>query len=165
MESLREWWKARAERERVVLLGGGAALLLLLLYAFVWDPISTEHGRLRESLPALRATAAKFEADVQEVERLGRRGGEARSAGRGPAALEAAADRAGIRARIKSIEEGAGARLQVTLDVLPYEALVQWIADVGASAGLTVDSMELRSGGAPGVVAVPTLVFKGTGGA
>jgi general secretion pathway protein M len=165
MESLREWWKGRAERERVVLLGGGAALLLLLLYAFVWDPISTEHGRLRESLPALRAKAAQFEADVQEVERLGRRSGEGRAAGGGPAAVESAADRAGIRARIKSIDEAPGARVQVTLDALPYEALVRWIADVAASAGLTVDSVELRSGGAPGVVTVPALVFKGTGGA
>lgn len=165
MESLREWWRGRAERERAVLLGGGVALFLMVLYAFVWDPVRTEHERLREALPALRAKAAQFDANVQEVERLGRRGGEARASGGGAAAVESAAERAGIRARIKSIEEGPAARVQVTLDALPYEVLVRWIADVAGSAGLAVDSVELRSGGTPGIVTVPALVFKGTGGA
>jgi general secretion pathway protein M len=165
MDSLREWWRGRAERERAVLLVGGAALLLMLLYAFVWDPVRTEHERLRESLPALRAKAAQFEADVRDIERLGGRGGQARVPGGGPAAVESAAERAGIRARIKSIDEGPGARVQVTLDALPYDALVRWIADIASSAGLTVDSAEVRSGGAPGMVTVPAMVFKATGGA
>jgi general secretion pathway protein M len=163
MDSLRTMWHARTPRERFALTVAGVVIAVFLLYSFVWEPVRAERSRLRESLPQLRAQAARFATDAAEVTRLrASTRGQPQSAG-GPAAVEAAADQIGVRASITSITEAPGGRLQVALEPLPYEALVRWIGELARSAGLAVESVQLRPGPKPGLVVVESLVFKGAG--
>jgi general secretion pathway protein M len=163
MDSLRTMWHARTPRERFALTVAGVVIAVFLLYSFVWEPVRAERSRLRESLPQLRAQAARFAIDAAEVRRLRASAhGQPQSLG-GPAAVEAAADQIGVRASITSITEVPGGRLQVALEPLPYEALVRWIGELARSTGLVVESAELRPGPKPGLVMVESLVFKGAG--
>jgi len=163
MESLRAAWHARNTRDRIVLKAGACAVALLLFYAFVWEPARTEQERLRQSLPRLREQAAQFAADAAEAKRL-RSLGLAKAGGSGtPATVEAAAERTGLRASIKSITEAPGGRLRIALDPVPYGAWVRWIGELSGSAGFTVESVQLRAGAAPGTVIVEKLEVIGAG--
>lgn len=164
VSALRQWLDGLSPRDRNVLIAGSAVLLVLLLYAFVWDPLQMDHARLRESIPGLRAQATRFDALAGEAERL-RGSARGAAAPAGPAAIEAAADRTGVRASIKSIEQQSGGKVQVAIEGVGYDALLAWIADVASSAGMSVDSIQVQRGAAPGAVSVPSLVFKGWGGA
>lgn len=163
MDSVRAAWQARTPRERMALGFGTVAVGALLFYAFVWEAMRAEHTRLRASLPQLRAQSVQFAADAAEAQRL-------RTVARAPsrsqsvrAALEAAADLTGVRANISSITELSPGRVQVLLTAAPYEAFVRWIGALAGTAGLTVESADLRPGPAPGIVSVETLVLKEAG--
>jgi general secretion pathway protein M len=163
MDALRTAWHARTPRERTTLVFGGVTVAALLLYGLVWQPLRADHERLRKSLPQLRAQSVQFAADAAEAERL--RGiGQAGAIAASPrAAVEAAADEAGVGARIKSVAETAGGRLQVAVEPVAYEALLRWIGALAAGAGITVESVQLRPGPVPGTVVVETLVLKQRG--
>lgn len=163
MDSLRAAWQERTLRDRFALALGAAVVAVLLLYAFVWEPVRVDHKRLRESVPQLRAQAVQFATDAAEAQRLRDVGLRHPGGANTPASLEAAADRTGMRARIKSITEVSGGRVQVVLEPVPYEALVRWIGELTGSAGFAVESVQLRPGPAPGIVLVQTLVLKGAG--
>jgi general secretion pathway protein M len=164
MDSLRTMWHARTPRERFALMLAGVVIAVFLLYSFVWEPVRAERTRLRESLPELRAQAARFAIDAAEVRRLRASAhGQPQSSAGGPTAVEAAAEQIGVRASITSITEVPGGRLQVALEPVPYEVLVRWIGELARSAGLAVESVQLRPGPKPGLVMVESLVFKGAG--
>ncbi len=158
-----DFWAARNPRERAVIAWGGVLLGVLLIYSFLWVPLESDHARLRASVPALLAQSSQFDIDAAEAARLKKAAGARVTDPVSPAALEAAAERVGMRQSVKSIAELAGGRLQVTLDPVPYEALMQWIGEVSTSGGLGVESLQLRRGATPGKVAVSNLVFKGGG--
>jgi type II secretory pathway component PulM len=163
MDALHAAWQTRTPRERAALAFGSAAVVFLVFYGFVWEPLRAEQKRLRESLPHLRAQSAQFAADAAEAGRL-REMRRTASASESPrAAIEAAAVEAGVRPRIKSVAEVAGGRLQVAVDALPYEALIRWIGALASSAGIGVESLQLRPGATSGTVVVDTLVLKGRG--
>jgi type II secretory pathway component PulM len=161
MDALRAVWHVRTPRERTALACGSVVVAALLLYGFAWEPLRAEHKRLREFLPQLRAQSLQFAADAAEAGRLR---GVAQTASRSEsprAAVEATAVEAGVRPRIRSIAEVAGGRLQVAVEPVPYEALIRWIGALSSSAGITVESVQLRPGPTPGTVLVETLVLKG----
>jgi len=163
MDSLRTMWHARIPRERFALTVAGVVIAVFLLYSIVWEPVRAERTRLLQSLPQLRAQAGQFAIDAAEMRRLRTsEHGQPQSAG-GPTAVEAAAEQIGVRASITSITEVPGGRLQVALEPLPYEALVRWMGELARSAGLAVESVQLRPGPKPGLVVVESLVFKGAG--
>ncbi|MGB8435536.1 MAG: type II secretion system protein M [Burkholderiales bacterium] len=164
MDSARTMWLARTPRERFALTVAAGVIAALLLYSFVWEPVRAERARLRESLPQLRAQAAQFASDAAEASRLRASArGQPPSVG-GATAVEAAAEQIGVRANITSITEVSGGRLQVALEPVPYEALVRWIGELARSAGLAVESVQLRPSPKPGIVIVESLVFKGAEG-
>jgi general secretion pathway protein M len=163
MDSLRTMWHARTPRERFALMLAGVVIVVFLLYSFVWEPVSAERTRLRESLPELRAQAARFAIDAAEMRRLRASAHDQPQSASGPTAVEAAAERIGVRASIASITEVPGGRLQVALEPVPYDVLVRWIGELARSAGLAVESAQLRPGPKPGLVMVESLVFKGAG--
>jgi general secretion pathway protein M len=163
MDTLRAAWQARTSRERTVLAFGGASVAALLLFGFVWEPLRIEHKRLRASVPQLRAHAERFAADAKEAARLQDVGLTTKRHSSPRTAVEAVAEQAGIRARIKSVTEVAEGRLQVALDPLPYDVLVRWVGALATGANLAVESVELRRGPATGTVQVEMLVLKAAG--
>ncbi len=59
IERAREWWQARAPRERLVYGLGAGALVVASLWAYVWLPVQDDRARLAVTVPKLRAQAAK----------------------------------------------------------------------------------------------------------
>lgn len=137
------WWNARTQRERVM-LGVLAAILAVLILVFgIIGPLQNARAR------AL--------ADIRTYETI-----NARLRAAGPAARQAPPARTGSPSIVISesaasfglsprVEQAPGGGNAILTDV-PYESLVSWLGDLGATAKLRVRRVSLQRGGAAGHV-------------
>jgi type II secretory pathway component PulM len=157
IERAREWWLARAPRERLVYGLGAGALVVASLWAYVWLPVQSDRVRLAVAVPKLRAQMAETVRESAEVERL-----RAAARGRGAVpqgAIEEAMKAAGFGdayAGVSSLGEG---RVQVNLRAVPFDQLMRTLAALGESHGVAVESAALKAAG-EGRVQVELLVLR-----
>ena len=160
MEALREVWTSREPRERMVIAAGIGALLLAVLWAYVWEPISTDRARLVAALPKLRAQAQQIATQGAEVERL-RNAARSRGAAAAPeAAIGAAAKSFGLGDAIGTVTSLGEGRVQVAMKPVAFDALMQLLGELGAAHGLALESLVVRAVPERGRVQVETLVLR-----
>jgi len=165
MTSLREWWQARARRERSVIAACAAALVAAILWAYVWSPIAAERDRLVDALPRMRLAArdvARTAAEIPPLRAAARARGEAAAP---QSAVTDALKAAGLgdgQTRVAALGED---RIQVTLRPVPFDALLHVLAQLAESHGLAVESIAVKATGEPGRVQVETLVLRAARGA
>lgn len=150
MEALKEFWSARAPRERAVLLLGGVLLVLVVLYLVAIEPAWTGIARLEKSLPQQRSNAAELEALLAEVKALkGRPAVATMSGAEARGALESSLGKAGLKAaRIVPLSDGD---MQLQFSDVPVSKWAPWLASVerelGArSTAVTVTGREATPG-------------------
>ena len=150
MEALKEFWSARAPRERAVLLLGGVLLVIVVLYLVAIEPAWTGIARLEKSLPQQRSNAAELEALLAEVKALkGRPAVATMSGAEARGALESSLGKAGLKAaRIVPLSDGD---MQLQFSDVPVSKWAPWLASVerelGArSTAVTVTGREATPG-------------------
>jgi len=157
IETVREWWRARAPRERQILAAGASALGAAAFWAYVWLPVETGRAQLAETLPRLRLAAQQVARDAAEVDRLSA-AARARTGGAPQAAVGEAMARFGQSyAGVTALADG---RLQISLKAVAFDALVQVLAELGEAHGLAVESIAIKASGEPGTVRVEQLVLR-----
>lgn len=142
---LSRWWAGLSTRERwlVGTLGGVVAVLALVF--LVVKPLQAARA---EALADIR-TYETLTARVRAAGTLVPRGSRPQQRSGSPAeGAQAAAGDAGIAATLAP--GGAGLTAQVA--EARYEAVVGWIADVERTTPLRARRVELRKGGAAGMV-------------
>src|SRR5215510_6536925 len=160
MAALREWWGARAPRERAIIAGSGAALILAIIWAYVWEPLTADRARLIDVLPRLRAQAAQVAAHGAEVDQL-----RAAVQARGPApapqsVIEETMKATGLTGALVSVSPLGEGRVQVALRPVPFDSLVRLVAQLAEAQGMAVDAIALKAAGEPGKVQVDNLVLR-----
>jgi general secretion pathway protein M len=150
MEALKDFWSARAPRERAVLLLGGVLLAIVVLYLVAIEPAWTGIARLEKSLPQQRSNAAELEALLAEVKALkGRPAVATMSGAEARGALENSLGKAGLKAaRIVPLSDGD---MQLQFSDVPVSKWAPWLASVerelGArSTAVTVTGREATPG-------------------
>jgi general secretion pathway protein M len=164
IERLREWWRAREPRERVVIAAAAAALGVVVVWAYVWVPIEADRARLVDALPRLRAAAQGVVREAAEVERL-RAAVRARGGAPAPqAAIEETLKSSGLGDGYAGVTALGDGRIQVNLRAVPFDALARVVAQLAEAEGLAVERIELKASGEPGKVQVETLVLRAARG-
>jgi general secretion pathway protein M len=146
------FWMERAPRERVLLAALGALAIVALLLTLVVRP--------------LQAARAQALADIRTYETLNaglRAAGTNAAAGprrTGSATEIATASSASFGLAITRIEpEGSGVR--VTLDNAPYDAVVNWLADLARTSDLRAADVRLERRPVAGAVNAQILLAAG----
>jgi general secretion pathway protein M len=161
IERVREWWQARAPRERLVYGLGAGALVVASLWAYVWVPVHDDRARLADAVPKLRMQAAETVREAAEVDRL-----RATARGRGAmpqGAIEDAMKAAGFGHAYAGVSPLGEGRVQVNLRTVPFDDLVRTLAALGESHGVAVETAALRAAG-EGKVQVESLVLRAARG-
>ncbi len=143
------FWQARTGREQAILGLIAALLALWALTSFVIIPV--------------HAARSKAIAEIHSYETLG-----ARLAHAGPIVTGAAAPRRGPPADIVSASAAQfglspsvvpdGAMMRVTIAEAPFDAVIDWIAELERSSSLRVVKMRLDRRPASGMVAAQLTV-------
>lgn len=138
--SLREWWQARAPRERRML-----AVMFLALAAFIgWFAVLAPLGRLADDAASRRGAAVALLAEVHAA-----RAELAAFAGTRPgydaeAPLEPLLARtAGAAGVALSRQRRDGDRLTLGIDAVPAPALLGWLDTLSRQHGLAPAAMEV----------------------
>jgi len=137
------WWSVRSQRERVMLSVLAAILAILILVFGVIGP--------------LQNARAKALADIRTYETI-----NARLRAAGPLQARAAPARTGVPSIVISesaasfglsprVEAVPGGFRAILTDV-PYDSVVSWLGDIGATTKLTVRQVSIQRGAAAGHV-------------
>lgn len=159
-DSLIQFWRSRAPRERFTLAAGSVLLVLALGFAYGWLPMQREVAQLKQALPQLRVQAQQLQQDAQEVARLKTQPAVVREAGSLVLTVEQRAQAMGLRERIESITPQDAGRVRVVLPQVAFDAWISWLGDLQASHGVRVDSARIDATGDPGMVSIDAVLVR-----
>jgi general secretion pathway protein M len=151
-QELRELWNKLAPGERRLAMVGGGALGLILVYALLWLPVQKELARLRVNVPDERAQLQRMRAQAAAIKPLRARNVSAPAPGSLLAVVEQSATARGMRSFVTRMEADGSAGVQLTLDAVPFNSLISWLADLQDSYSLLVDSASMDAHSTLGTV-------------
>ena len=152
LNPLRDQWNKLAPRERRLAMAGGIVVGLTLLYMLFWLPVQKELTRLRVSVPEERAQLQRMRLQAASIKPLRARSGAKPAAGTLLPVVEQSASARGLRGFITHMEASGGNGVQLTLDAVPFNSLLSWLADLQDSHSLLVESTSMDAHTAPGTV-------------
>ena len=160
-----EFWQARNPRERMILIYGGVFLMLTLLYGLAWLPISEGRKKLSATLPQLRADVAQMRTHAQEVTGLQANGprppGTGAASGDARQAAESGLQGANLRDKVSAIDRVDAQRVRITLNGMPFDALLMFLGDMQSQQRLRVETLQIQATDAGRVKGAVTLVGPG----
>ena len=160
-----EFWQARNPRERMILTYGGVFLILTLLYGLAWLPISEGRKKLSATLPQLRADVVQMRVHAQEVTGLKANGprppGTGASSGDTRQAAESGLQSANLRDKVSAIDRVDAQRVRITLNGMPFDALLMFLGDMQSQQRLRVETLQIQATDAGRVKGAVTLLGPG----
>jgi general secretion pathway protein M len=147
---LKNRWNALPLRTRRLILAGTVAIAATLLYAVAWLPLERDLVRLRTGVPleAEQLNWMRVQAPVAKAMRAKTTG----TAGAPIPGIEQSALTHGMRSYITRLEAEGSAGARVTLEAVPFNALIAWISELQAAQGLIVEETTINAHATPGVV-------------
>ncbi len=152
--NLKEYWSGLQPREQRFLAGGGVALVLILLYLLIIDPMSSALTRLRGSVVAQQEELIWMRQASAEAKQL-MAGSPQRSTGKSGqsamSAIDAVARKHGLAKALKQLSPN-GNKVRVRLEGAAFDAMLQWLGELGEKQGIGVDSLSMERLADPGLV-------------
>jgi type II secretory pathway component PulM len=157
LESVRRWFAALSERERLIVTVGAAVVpVLLVVGALMLDrSVSQAHERLvkkRTDLAWSQSVASELATSPQPPSAAGE-------------SLLVIVDRSaresGLAGALAGSEPAGPGRLSLRLQKAPFDALIGWLARLAQQNGIRVDSANIDSAGAPGLVNAAIVLHAG----
>ena len=145
-----EWWSARSLREQVLLGSLAAIAICALMLALVVSPLRDARS---EALARIRS------ADILEA-RL-RSGGDSLSRGMAfrTGTVSAIVTNSTTAANLQlSTIENMGADSRVVFENVPFDAVMNWVADIERNSPLSVRNVAITRETAPGYVSATLVV-------
>jgi general secretion pathway protein M len=152
---LRDWWQARAPRERTVALALGA-LLAAALYAWWLHAAYSARAQLGSRVAALRTQAARVDAQAIEVERLRVAPPVSASQSDLRALLQARVNAAGLAGALTRIDVQDPAHAQVAFGAVSFAGWLDWVAGLQAQQ-VRLESARIEALATPGLVTVSAI--------
>lgn len=143
-------WNALPARTRLLALAGAVVIGALLLYTAVWAPLQKDLTRLRDAVP--RATGQLEWMRSQAPLAKAARARVVTTSGSLTSSIEQSATTHGVRSYVARIEQEGSAGARVTLDAVPFNSLVTWLADLQAAQGAVIEDATIDAHATPGLV-------------
>jgi general secretion pathway protein M len=155
---LRSLWRSRAPRERVVI---GVLAVLAGAASYVWLVQSADqaHTRLRASVPALRAQAARLEQQAADLEHL--RAAPPASASKTDlrTLVQAQAGAAGLSRALVRIDAPDADQVVVVFGAVAFADWLNWVASL-KSQQVRLDACRVEALSTPGLVSVTATLVR-----
>lgn len=156
--NLRRLWQSRAPRERVV-IAVLAVLAGAALYVWLVHSADRAHTRLRASVPALRAQAARLEQQAAELERL--RVAPAASVSQTDlrTLVQAQAGAAALSRALVRIDAPDANQVVVVFGAVAFADWLNWVASL-KSQQVRLDVCRVEALSTPGLVSVTATLVR-----
>lgn len=154
VDELRQRFERLAPRERLLVSVGVVFVVAALLYALLLQPLSSAHDAAERRVETNRAL-------LSDMEQVARRhgplpGGPVSGAQNGDQSLVVLVDRStrekNMGAYLKRNQPDGSTGVRLRLENVPFDLLVEWLAETEARYGLTATSASFDPSGEPGRV-------------
>ena len=155
---LRTLWQSRAPRERVVI----AVLVVLAgVASYVWlvQAADRAHTRLRASVPALRAQAARLEQQAGDLERMRSAPPAAASKTDLRTLVQAQAGAAGLSRALVRIDAPDANQVVVVFGAVSFADWLNWVASL-TSQQVRLDACRVEALSTPGLVSITATLVR-----
>ncbi len=146
-QRVRAFWLQRTLRERRLLTVAGALLGIWLLWAIAVRPALDTVAESRQTLPALRADAARVQALIIEAQALQRGRATVQDAESVQEALASSLQRAGLQQavleRLSEAGQDTAARWEVRFEEVSASRVVDWLASLAYLLQLETRQVDL----------------------
>ena len=156
--TLRTLWQARAPRERLV-IAVLAVLVGVALYVWLVQSAYQAHTRLRASVPALRAQAARLDQQAAELERLRTAPPPSASTTDLRTLVQAQAGAAGLSGALGQINAVDDNQVVVVFGAVAFADWLNWVASL-KSQQVRLDACRVEALSAPGLVSVTATLVR-----
>lgn len=150
LTNLKSQWSALPARSRTLALAGAVVVGVALLYTAVWSPLQKDLQRLRANVPRETGELAWMRGQAPLAKSA--RARAVSSSGALAAAVEQSAAAHGVRPYITKIEPEGNAGARLTIDAIPFNTFVTWLADLQATQGAVVEDASIEAHATPGLV-------------
>jgi len=152
LNPLRDQWNKLAPGERRLAIAGSIVVGIALLYVLLWLPVQKELARLRVSVPEERVQLQRMRLQAASIQPLRARSGAKPAAGTLLSVIDQSASARGMRSFVTRMEADGSSGVQLTLDAVPFNSLISWLADLQDSHSLLIENASLDAHTAPGTV-------------
>lgn len=152
LNPLRDQWNRLAPRERQLAAAGGIVVGITLLYMLIWLPVQKELARLRVSVPQERTQLQRMREQATFIKPLRARSAAKPAAGTLLSVVEQTLSARNMRGFISRMEASGSNGVQISLDAVPFNSLLSWLADLQDSHSLLVESATVDAHTTPGTV-------------
>jgi general secretion pathway protein M len=148
LQPARNYWNARAPRERRILAALGGVVLLALLYLLLIEPAVSGRQQLQKTLPALRSQVSQVQGMSRELSATK----PASQANVQPAtkeSIEASLARVGLKPQSVTV---SAELIRVQLNGVSFSALSAWIDQVAKALAISVTEASIVAQTQPDIV-------------
>lgn len=147
--NVRQWIEGLAPRERRLVYAAGALAAVALLYIAVALPVDRLQARQA-------ARVEKKAADLQWMRQAAPQVASVAARGGGHESLVVLVDRtgreAGLAGAVRDQSPDGGNGLRLRLEGAPFDALIEWLANLQNQYGVSVADATIDAAAAPGLV-------------
>lgn len=151
MNALRDWYLARAPRERAILAAGGAVAVMIVLWGFIFAPLRTGTAELSESIEA----KSRLLIDVQRAAALAPADAPSTGSAGGQSLVvlvDSTAQSHGLSDAITRSRPDGPNGINVTFQNASFDELVSWLVALESTHGVRVESATVNGTRAAGLV-------------
>jgi general secretion pathway protein M len=150
-ERLLAWWSGLQQRERWIIAGGAVVVAATMVFLVV-DPLFSGVSERAARVTEKEAALAWMQRSAASLPRAGTTGGPP------PATpvlvINRTVQAAGLGAYLKQAQpSGQDERtVRAQFEAVPFDRLLQWLAQLGGEHGLRIESAQFDPSGRPGAI-------------
>lgn len=150
MDELKHRWDALPSERRRLIVVGAIAIAAVMLYALAWLPLQRNLASLRTNVPLEAESLGWIRSQAPAAQAM--RAKMTGAAGAPIPSIEQSALTHGVRSYVTRLEPEGSAGARVTLEAVPFNALIVWISELQAARGLIVEEATINAHALSGVV-------------
>lgn len=150
---MKQWFESLSSREQQLVLGAGIVLVIGLFFQLIWGPIHNRLDKAEMTVKNKQILLTWINEKTAEYKQIKGSGKQVVSG-----SLSQLVNNAARRSNISLARmQPQGESLQVQIDLVEFNALVKWLADLTQNQGLIIEALDISNGEQPGTVKVRRL--------
>jgi len=153
-ESAKDFWRARSDRQKMMLSAAGAVVVVAAAYFVLFAPALSASRELSATLPVLRAQVEDMRQQLKEIAILRKKVASTTQRADLKTLLQSSAAGSSFVNSIEKIESLSGSRALFLAGPTRFDDWLDWIVRLQSEFGIRLDGCKINSTDQPGLVRV-----------
>ncbi|MDX1286280.1 MAG: type II secretion system protein M [Draconibacterium sp.] len=154
---MKEWFLKLSPRERIMIQVAGAAVLIFILYLLIVQPIASNYKNNKNNVAKAEESLRWMRTAAQEIRQL--RGNSTINTRPKDnqsilSLVDSSARKAGLAKVMKRVQPETDSGVRVWFEDVAFDELINWLATIESSHGLSVNEINVEQTEVTGLVNV-----------